>query len=383
MTRPAGAQTMVVALFPQLLGMGGIQTAGRETAAALVEICHASRTTTTNFSLNDPSGEQSFEAEGQIVSFRGFGRAKGSFAASTARHALCVKTKTPLVILAFHPNLAPITLLAMAFTPRAKIITVSHGVDVWTPLPFLRRYALRKGDLALAPSHFTCNALQATQGVTEGKIWRVPWPMPSATLQLASQSSTLPCPDGFPKGRVALSVARWSASERYKGADELISAAAQLRQEFSDLQLVFAGGGDDVPRLKDLARTSGAGDCVHFLGEISDQELAGCYARAEIFALPSTGEGFGFVFLEAMAFGKPVIAARAGGATDIVENDVNGLLVPPGDLPALKDALGRLFRDDALRIRLGQRAAGTVRREFSFPSFVERLKAILNEVGVP
>lgn len=382
MTSPAGARAVFVALFPQLLGKGGMQTAGRETAAALAEISRASGASATYFSLNDPLGEQSFEAEGQFFQFRGFGRAKASFAASTVRQIWSRETKRPLLLLAFHPNLAPITLLARIFSPRIKIITVSHGVDVWTSLPVLRRYGLGNADLALAPSQFSCNALEATQGVAAGKIRRLPWPLPSTTLQLASQSSLLACPSAFPRGRVALSVARWSAAERYKGADELISATANLRQEFPDFQLVFVGGGDDIPRLKELARSSGAGGCVHFLGEISDRELAGCYARAQIFALPSTGEGFGFVFLEAMAFGKSVIAARAGGATDIVKDEVNGLLVPPDDLTALKDALGRLLRDDSLRTRLGQRAAEDVRRDFSFPSFVERLKALLHEVGV-
>jgi phosphatidyl-myo-inositol dimannoside synthase len=378
----SGVGFHVLALFPQLTGHGGVQLAARETAAALDQIAGSSDFSTSFLSLNDPREGATVSFAGRKISFIGFGRNKFAFSLTAIRQVRNCSRNVSKIVLAFHPNLGPPAYWAVQLSSKAKLIVVSHGVDVWQRLSRLRQYGLKHAAMAIAPSQFTCEALQRIQAVPKEKIRLLPWALNPDVLELASsESCSIPPPD-FPQGRVVLSVARWSASERYKGADELISAAAQLRQEFPDLQLVFIGGGDDVSRLKELARTSGAGQCVHFLGEISDQELAGCYAQAEFFALPSTGEGFGFVFLEAMAFQKPVIAARAGGATDIVENDVNGLLVPPGALPALKVALGRLLRDDALRIRLGQRAEETVRREFLFPSFVERLKAILNEVGV-
>ena len=87
-------------------------------------------------------------------------------------------------------------------------------------------------------------------------------------------------------------------------------------------------------------------DAVHFIHGVSREGLAACYARADIFALPSTGEGFGLVFLEAMAFGKPIVAAAAGGATDLVENEVNGLLVPAHNPEQLANALARLLNDE-------------------------------------
>jgi phosphatidyl-myo-inositol dimannoside synthase len=379
----SGVGFHVFALFPQLTGHGGVQLAARETAAALDEIAASSRFSTSFLSLNDPREDATLSFAGRQISFLGFGRNKFAFSLTVIRQARERSRDASIIVLAFHPNLGPPAYWAMQLSSKAKLIVVSHGVEVWQPFSRLRRHALTHAAMAIAPSKFTCEALRRMQAVPKEKIRLLPWALNPEVLELASTESRLNPPPNFPQGRVVLSVARWSASERYKGADELICAAAQLRQDFPELQLVFVGGGDDIPRLKELARTSGAGGCVHFLGEISDQELAGCYARAEFFSLPSTGEGFGFVFLEAMAFRKPLIAAQAGGATDIVENDVNGLLVPPGDLPALKGALGRLLRDDALRIRLGQQAGETARRNFSFPSFVERLKAILNEVGVP
>lgn len=379
----SGVPFRTLVLFPQLTGHGGIQLASRETAAALDEIACATGFSYTFLSLNDPPGVETLSFGGRQVCFRGFGRNKMAFSLIVMRLARRLARDIPTIIVAFHPNLGPLAQWAARFSPNAKVIVVSHGVDVCQPLSRARRRALIQAMMVIGPSTFTCEALCKTQGVPQRKTRLLHWALNSAMQELANSKAGLSLPAGFPQGRVILSVARWSSSERYKGADDLISAVAALRQEIYDLKLVLAGGGDDIPRLKELVSASGAKDCVHFLGDISDGELGASYARADIFSLPSTGEGFGFVFLEAMAFGKPVIAASAGGATDIVKNNVNGLLVPPGDLPALKDSLSRLLRYDSLRIRLGLKAEETVRRDFSFSSFVGRVKALLQEAGVP
>ncbi len=122
---------------------------------------------------------------------------------------------------------------------------------------------------------------------------------------------------------MVLTVGRWAATERYKGADELIEAIAQLQASMPELHLVVVGGGDDLPRLRKLASDRGIFDRVVFLEGLSREQIAACYAHCDVFALPSTGEGFGLVFLEAMAFGKPVVGADSGGIPDLVEDVVN------------------------------------------------------------
>jgi glycosyltransferase involved in cell wall biosynthesis len=174
-------------------------------------------------------------------------------------------------------------------------------------------------------------------------------------------------------------VGRWAASERYKGADELIRSVSQLVTIVPGLHLVAVGAGDDLSRLKRLAANLKVADRVHFLEGLSCEEIAACYANAELFVLPSAGEGFGLVFLEAMAFSKPVVGASCGGTTDIVEDGINGLLVPPGDAGALAQALGRLLGDEPLRAGLGQRGAEIVRRKFQFAVFQSELEKILGE----
>jgi len=259
---------------------------------------------------------------------------------------------------------------------------MSHGVEVWKPLPWLQRQAVLSADIVVAPSSDTAQKLAEIQGVTQSKIRKLPWPLNPDFLRMADARTNLPLPREFPRGRVILTVGRWAASERYKGVDDLIRSIAQLRMKFPGLCLVAVGQGDDLSRLKQIVADLKVSESVRFLTGLSRQEIAACYARCEIFALPSTGEGFGLVFLEAMAFGKPLVGAACGGAVDVVEDNVNGLLIPPGDSERLAEALATLLQDESLRIKLGQRGAEIGRRNYSFDVFQSKLELILEECGL-
>jgi len=371
-------RNQIIGLFPQLLGPGGVQEAGRLAVAALTQIATQNGCSTIFLSLNDPAGMQWLDTGDGKFSFRGFGRSKWKFALS----ALKESGKDTRLVLAAHPHLATPAALLKWKSPQIRTVVVSHGIEVWKPLPRIRHSALVAADIILAPSTDTAKKLSEVQGVPAEKIRRLPWPVSTTFLEWADAPAQLATPRGWPQGQVVLTVGRWAASERYKGADDLIRAIAQLRDTTADLQLVAAGGGDDRPRLQKLASELCIIDRVHFLENLSRQELAACYARADIFALPSTGEGFGLVFLEAMAFGCPVVGAASGGITDLVADGVNGLLVPPHDPDRLAETLNRLLRDDALRAELGRHGREIVRRKFSFEVFRAELEKFLTECGL-
>ncbi|MGA7920945.1 MAG: glycosyltransferase [Candidatus Acidiferrales bacterium] len=370
----------LVGLFPELLGVGGVQESGRQTVRALRNICAQMHFAANFLSLNDNRGAHKFVTGDTSLAFRGFGRSKVQFVLT----ALACAGNKPRIVLAAHPNLAVPARWVKRLAPQAKVIVMTHGIDVWEPLTSSRRSALLAADLVLAPSTYTLQKLTEKQGVPAGKIRRLPWPLDSDVLGMAEATRNLPSPpEGFPRSPVILTVGRWSASERYKGADELIRAVAQLSAEFPALSLVAVGGGDDLLRLKQIAADLGRTNAVKFFDGLSRPELSACYAAADIFALPSTGEGFGFVFIEAMAFAKPVVGVSAGGVTDLVEDGVNGLLVPPADSPALVQALRLLLRDRTLRVTLGQQGLQIVRDQYRFEAFEERLKTILAECISP
>jgi len=381
--REAAARTRrVIGLFPGLVGAGGVQEAGRLTAAALQEGALRRGWSCEFLSFNDPRGAHSLETGAGTIGIKGFARSKIRFVLAAMSRTRSAGKIGPAVVLAAHPHLAVPARWMKAVSPRLKVIVMAHGVEVWKPLASSRRRALLDADLVLAPSRDTLQKLVEVQDVPPEKVRQLPWPLNPGFLRMAAEPVDLPVPPEFPHGRIILTVGRWAASERYKGADELIGAIAQLHGSVAGLHLVAVGGGDDLPRLRKIAHELGVADRVHFLENLSREQIAACYAKAEIFALPSTGEGFGLVFLEAMAFSKPVVAAAAGGATDVVEDGINGLLVPPGDAARLAQALDRLLGDESLRGDLGKRGAEIVRQKYSFEVFEAELETILDASGL-
>jgi phosphatidylinositol alpha-1,6-mannosyltransferase len=374
----------VVGLFPALSGFGGIQEASRQTLHALRNILAPRKVFGAYLGLNDPLGSQIVQAEAQVqakddtIAFTGYQRSKLRF----VLQALRLARKKPLIVIAAHVNLAVVAQWMKRISPRTKTIVLCHGVEVWDSLPANRRRALLAADIILCPSTYTASKVNTIQGVSRDKIRILPWPINSEVLRMAQAKSNLAPPPGFPQGPVILTVGRWASAERYKGADDLIRAMPQLRASFPGLSLVAVGGGDDLPRLKAIAAELQIADCVHFLQGISREQLAACYAHSEIFALPSTGEGFGIVFIEAMAFGLPVVGVAAGGLTDIIRDGANGFLVPAKDPGALADSLARLLSDPSLWSEMGRNGAETINQRYRFPLFEKSLQQILLECGL-
>lgn len=367
---------MIVGLFSNLLPVGGVQLAGRHSALVLESLASEQAWPCHLLSLNDAVGEREFSLGARRIAFQGFAGSKASFLWTALRLA----SKQPHVVFAGHPNLAVAATAMKILAPRLRSLIVAHGVEVWEPVMLFRKAALRRADIVLAPSRFTCAKLAAVQGIPERKIRRVPWGLDPDFRSYAEAQGRLPLPGGFPQGRILLTIGRWSTQERYKGVEHLIEAVATLGATLPDLHLVAVGEGDDRPRLEQSAQDKGISGRVHFYEGLTRQQVAACYAHADVFALPSRGEGFGLVFLEAMAFGKPVIGANHGGTLDIIEDGKTGFLVEYGAVEKLSEAIRLLFSDGLLRVELGQRGKELVHRCFSFEAFEQRLRAALHEV---
>lgn len=380
---PSTQSVHITGLFPELLGVGGVQEAGRMTLLAAGNIAQSQGWSSRFISLNDPLGAQHFTVAGCRVPFEAFARRKSKFiqaAISCARDAHGAGASVH-IILAGHPNLAPIAVWMQKMSPRARAIVMAHGIEVWEPLQLFRRATIRRAHMVTAPSNDTLKKLTSIQKIAPERTRLLPWPL-NSEFQALSERSDLRLPPGFPQGTVILTIGRAAAAEQYKGTDSLIRAVGQLRSALPELHLVAVGGGDDLLRLEALARQIQIGDRVHFLQGLSREELAACYEKAAIFAMPSTGEGFGLVFIEAMAFGKPLIAAAAGGVLDLVQDGVNGLLIPPRDLEALTSALRRLLGEATLRTTLGSRGAAIAREKYGFNSFQVLLSRLFEECAV-
>ena len=171
-----------------------------------------------------------------------------------------------------------------------------------------------------------------------------------------------------------------------KGHTTLVRALPKILETFPDTLLVLVGRGPKLQEAIWLAQQLGVREQVLFPGRLSDEDVAGLYQCCEIFALP-TGEGpggqvegFGLVFAEAHAHGKPVVAGRSGGVMDAVLDGETGLLVTPENPDELADAILRLMRNPEWARQLGEAGRRRVETELNWEQFATK---VLESVGIP
>jgi len=366
---------MIVGLFTEMLSVGGVQRAGRHVAAMAANWSNALGDSYQFLSLNDPQGPHTARVAKNEFVISGYSRNKSQFTRAVWRAAAL----QPSIVFALHPHLGPAVWLMSRRCRKFHSIVFTHGVEVWSPMTWMRQKALQRANVVVAPSSYTARQLISQQHIAPEKIRTIPWSLdpefvaraetPALPAQLAALADSTP---------VILAVGRWDPSERYKGADTLIFAMPELLQSIPDAVLVLVGEGGDRPRLEQLARQQGISARTFFLSNLSQQALFGCYARCDVFALPSAGEGFGFVFLEAMAHAKPVIGGAHGGTLDIIQHGVTGMLVPHGDGKLLSDALKTLLTDKARAAEMGERGRARIATTYTFDRFAEQLQTLFD-----
>lgn len=169
------------------------------------------------------------------------------------------------------------------------------------------------------------------------------------------------------------------AGDERRGLSYLIEAMKLVREEVSSARLVVVGGGDLLPRVKRRVQKLSLEQSVLFAGPVFGEELALHYTLCHLFVFPSYYEPFGFVVLEAMASGKPVIVCDIPGVRESVEQGVDGLKVPPRDSRALAQAIVHLLKSEGLAQAMGQKARSKVERR-SWRQFAEEMVTVYQEV---
>ena len=367
----------IIGLFTEMLSAGGVQRAGRHAAAVAAKFASEHGFACRFLSLKDPQGLHTVCVGPHEFLFSGTDNNKPQFVLAALRAA----GSQPVLVVALHPHLAPIVAAMRWRSGKFRSIVFAHGLEVWQPLDWLRGSALRSADLVIAPSRDTTQHLISDQGIRTERVRRLAWGL-DPEFEARFRAPLPPSrPAAFPAlARIILTVGRWDPAERYKGADTLISSLPRILQTVPDAVLVLVGEGEDRPRLEQLSRESGMTRHIRFLHGLTQEELFACYAHCDVFALPSRGEGFGLVFVEAMAHGKPVIGGAHGGTPDVIEDGVTGMLVPHGDAALLSSALESLLADPARAREMGARGRESVQTIFTFERFQSRLTQVLEDV---
>lgn len=276
------------------------------------------------------------------------------------------------MLLAGHVNYAPVCLFLKWLRPSMRFGVSIHGCEVWDRLSFLRRLALRRADFVLSVSDYTKQQAVRNNGLQKDRIIVLPNALEWTTNEVSSSTKVRPLPQGIK----LLSVGRLDANERRKGFDTVIESLPAVAQRVPDVQYIIIGSGTDLERHRQLAREVGVADRVHLLANVDDDTLRYYHESSDVFVMPSTQEGFGFVYLEAMLYGKPVVAANYGGAPEVVEDGVTGCLVEYGNIRQLTETLIDICFDLDKRQRLGAAGYQRLQKRFTFEHFNRRLKDI-------
>jgi phosphatidylinositol alpha-1,6-mannosyltransferase len=284
----------------------------------------------------------------------------------------------PCGIVYSHLGLARAQAYVPSIVARPYVVFL-HGVEAWGSLGDVDLRLLQRASLRLANSSFTA-ARVAKAHPSIGPVV----PCPLALLDDAtgaSLSGTTLDPVPLPTdGPIVLIVGRMHASEAYKGHDQLIEAWPAVIARVPDAYLVVAGDGNDRPRLEHKARLVTGGERIRFLGFAPPPVLEACYQTAAVFALPSRGEGFGLVYLEAMARGLPCVGSRQDAAGDVIVDGTTGRLVEQASVPELASAIVGLLGDDNQRRAMGEAGRRRFAVQFSEAAFSRRLLAALEPV---
>ena len=366
------ARDLILGVFPELAAVGGIQQVSRHIGATLEEFAAKKGLRCELVALNDPSADGMFEVAGREYPFHGFARNKAGLLAH-----LTARARQTQLVFTSHVNLGPLALWMKMLQGRARYWVTVHGMEVWEPLPLARRAALRRAEGIVAVSRHTAETTAKVQGVARKKISVLSPALDPRHSAPNGESPQWPVPPG---SRVLLTVARLLASEPGKGVDTVIRALPRLLKSFPNLYYVVIGDGDGRPALEKLAAECGVAARVLFPGSQSGS-LRRCYDAADVFVMPSRQEGFGIVYLEAMAAARPVVGAACGGATEVVADGETGFLVNYGDVPALETRLAALLADDGLRKQMGEAGRRKTETQYRFEQFRERLIAILENHG--
>jgi glycosyltransferase involved in cell wall biosynthesis len=247
--------------------------------------------------------------------------------------------RKPNLVITTHLNFSVAAYWLKRFT-GISYWTVVHGVEAWDIQRPALKTALQHADKIISVSNYTRDRLLKEQQLDPEKISLLPNTFDADRFKISPKPEYLLKRYGLtPNHSIILTVARLDKSEQYKGYDQIIQTLPEIRRSIPNVHYILVGKGSDRDRIEQLITQLNLQENVTLAGFIPDHELGDHYNLCDVFAMPSKGEGFGIVYLEALACGKPTLGGSKDGAVDALCHGELGALVDPDNLDEIAQTL--------------------------------------------
>ena len=352
---------------------GGIEKFNKNVLASFKEL----NTNAVAYSVYDDKCDEKYVNSNQ---FKGFGSNKILFSISIILNAKKYDT-----LLIGHINLSFVAYFVKLINPTIQLILIAHGIEVWGKQKGKAEWLLRSANLILAVSNFTKHTLQTANPFVNSKKIKL---LPNALDPYFVYPSKFEKPAHLlakynlsGEDKILLTVSRLSSEEQYKGYDRVIRSINDLSLTYPSIKYLIVGNADEVEqqRVSKLIQEEKVHDHVILTGFIEENELIDHYLLADVFVLPSKGEGFGIVLIEAMACGVNVIAGYKDGSVDALMNGELGTLIDPDNqVELIEEILNILDQPKFDSFELQKK----VKEHFDFPVFKKNLNNILASLNL-
>src|ERR1035437_788051 len=350
---------------------GGIEKVGRIVGKALYE---SEETNVRIFSMYDNEMDADMRYFPASI-FKGFNAQKLKFIYFSIKEGI----KNDIIL--SHINLLPVGYLIKLFSSKTKLLLFAHGIEVWKTLPQWKIKMLKKCDRILAVSNFTKEKLKSVNDIDDKKCTVLNNCIDSFLPERNNNTdkSILHKKYGFTDDNfILITVTRISSDEQYKGHDKVIESMGNIIKEFPYIHYLIVGKYDlpEKTRLDNIIKRYNLQHAVVFTGFVADEELPDHYKLADVFIMPSYGEGFGIAFIEAMYYGLPVIAGNKDGSVDALLNRKLGLLVNPDKPDEITIAIKKVIDNESAF----KPDYNLLMQNFSYKVYKEKIEAALKNL---
>ena len=290
------------------------------------------------------------------------------------------------VVIISHINMALVGRAIKTINPKCKIWVVAHGIEIWTDLSANKKWLLKNCDKVICVSNFTKQQVINKHNIDAAKcevLNNALDPFMNLPVAFTKPSYLLKRYNLTPNTPLLFTLTRLNAAEQYKGYEQVIKIIGNLKQTFPAIKYIIAGKCDAAEeiRIKKIISTYKVEEQVLLTGFVEESELVDHFLMADLFVLPSSNEGFGIVFIEALACGLPVVCGNVDGSIDAIKNGLLGRAINPNNLAELENALTEELQKPLIEIMRKQLQTQCI-KYFNEDNYIKNLNDLLiNELA--